>query len=305
MNESINLIVFLIDIRLITYTIFNTSLKAFPQESDLGLGVISIVLEKGHVLLDNKKFMQKLIFNYNVLSQGKLTYSVWLIDLLVAVPTSLAIWHTFGLKKTIRYLVGLILAFATQRAFISAMIRKIGPEQSTLADMLTLSRAASGAVLAGLTTSGIRNRKGFVGWIGLLMPLLGATATDWLDGPLARYAGPTRLGEVLDIEADSWLTLWSAVGAITWGELPAWSILPPLLRYLDPLHSLIHGNLPQGGGPWWCRVTGISQMGLFFVALTPIDFHKRKQILTVVALPVSSAQCGTVLILLFRKLREK
>jgi len=248
--------------------------------------------------------MQNLIFNYNILSKGKLTYSLRLINLLVAVPTTLVIWRAYGLRKTLRYLVGLTFALSTQRAFISAMIRKIGPEHSTLADALTISRAATGAVLVGLMTSGIRNRKGIAGWIGLLMPLLGATATDWLDGPLARYAGPTRLGGVLDIEADSWLTLWSAVAAITWGELPAWSILPPILHYLDPLYSLMHGKLPQGGGPWWCRVTGISQMGLFFIALTPLDFQKRRQILTAVALPVSSAQCSAILVLLIRKLRE-
>ena len=96
---------------------------------------------------------------------------------------------------------------------------KIGPEQSSLADTLTLSRAATGAVLAGLVASGIRDRKGIAGWIGWLMPLFGVT--DWLDGPLARRAGPTCLGGVLDIEADSWLTLWSAAGAVAWGNIPA------------------------------------------------------------------------------------
>ena len=279
-------------------------LKHFPPVSDLSRGVSSIDLEKGHILLDNDGFIQQLLLNYNILSKGKLIYSVRLIDLLVAVPTTLVIWRVYGLTKAIRYLVGLTIALAIQRAFISAMIRKIGPEQSTLADLLTISRAATGAVLAGLVTSGIRDRKGIAGWIGLLMPLLGATTTDWLDGPLARYAGTTRLGGVLDIEADSWLTLWAAAGAITWGDLPAKSMLPPVVRYLDPLHTLIHGKLPQGGGPWWCRVTGTSQMGLFFVALTPIDFQKRKQLLTAVALPVSSAQCAAVLVLLIRKLRE-
>ena len=279
-------------------------LKHFPQVSDLSRGVSSIDLEKGHIRLDNDGFIQQLLLNYNILSKGKLIYSVRLIDLLVAVPTTLVIWRAYGLTKAIRYLVGLTIALAIQRAFISAMIRKIGPEQSTLADLLTISRAATGAVLAGLVTSGVRDRKGIAGWIGLLMPLLGATTTDWLDGPLARYAGTTRLGGVLDIEADSWLTLWAAAGAIIWGDLPAWSILPPVVRYLDPLHTLIHGKLPQGGGPWWCRVTGTSQMGLFFVALTPIDFQKRKQLLTAVALPVSSAQCAAILVLLIKKLRE-
>jgi len=279
-------------------------LKHFPQVSDLSRGVSSIDLEKGHIRLDNDGFIQQLLLNYNILSKGKLIYSVRLIDLLVAVPTTLVIWRAYGLIKAIRYLVGLTIALAIQRAFISAMIRKIGPEQPTLADLLTISRAATGAVLAGLVTSGIRDRKGIAGWIGLLLPLLGATASDWLDGPLARYAGPTRLGGVLDIEADSWLTLWSAAGAITWGDLPAWSILPPILRYLDPLHALMHGKLPQGGGPWWSRMTGTSQMILFFVALTPLDFQKRKQLLTTLALSVSSAQCAAVIVLLIRKLRE-
>jgi phosphatidylglycerophosphate synthase len=247
---------------------------------------------------------QQLLLRYNTLSKGNLTYSVRLVELLVVVPTTLVIWRTYGLRSTVCYVSGLTLALVTQRAFISAMIRKIGPEQSSLADVFTISRAASGAVLAGLVTSGIRDRKGIAGWIGLLVPLLGATATDWLDGPLARHADPTRLGGVLDIEADSWLTLWSATAAIACRNLPAWCILPPIVRYLDPLHSLLHNKLPKGGGPWWCRVTGTGQMGLLFLALIPIDFPRRKQILTAVALPVSGAQCVAVLVLLSRKLRE-
>ena len=302
MNEGMNLTLFLIDLRLIPYTIFNTSLKAFPQVSDMMLGVSSIDLEKGHILLDNEGFIQKLILSYNIVSKGKLTFSVRLADLLVAVPTILVVGHAYGMAKAIRYMVGLTLALITQRAFISVMINVIGTEQSSLADALTLSRGANGAVLAGLVSSGIRERKGIFGWIGWLMPLLGVT--DWLDGALARRAGSTLLGGVLDIEADSWLTLWSATGAVVWGEVPGWCILPPILHYLEPLQALTQGKLPQGGGPWWCRVTGISQMGLFFIALTPLDFQKRRQILTAVALPVSSAQCSAILVLLIRKLRE-
>jgi phosphatidylglycerophosphate synthase len=251
-----------------------------------------------------KGLIQQLLLRYNTLSKGKLSLSIRMVELLVVVPTTLVIWRAYGLRSTIRYLLGLTLALATQRAFISAMIGKIGTEQMSLADVLTISRAATGAVLAGLVISGIRDRKGVAGWIGLLMPLLGATATDWLDGPLARLVGPTRLGSVLDIEADSWLTLWSAAGAIAWGDLPAWSILPPIIRYLDPLNAVMHGKLPQGGGPWWCRVTGTGQMGLFFVALTPIDFQRRKQLLAAVALPVSTAQCAAILVRLTRKFRE-
>src|SRR5947207_8920549 len=174
-------------------------LKHFPPVSDLSRGVSSIDLEKGHILLDNEGCIQQLLLNYNILSKGKLTYSVRLVDLLVAVPTILIIWRAYGLAKAIRYMVGLTLTLVTQRAFISAMIHVIGTEQSSFADALTLSRGTNGAVLAGLVTSGIRERKGIAGWIGWLMPLLGVT--DWLDGLLARRAGPSRLGGVLDIEA--------------------------------------------------------------------------------------------------------
>jgi len=225
-----------------------------------------------------------------------------LVELIAAVPTTLVIWRTYGLRNTIRYLAGLMMALAAQRAFLSAMIHKIGPEQSSLADTLTLSRAATGAVLAGLVTSGIRDRKGIAGKIGWLMSLLGVT--DWLDGSLARQAGPTRLGGVLDIEADSWLTLWSAAGAVVWGELPGWCLLPPIIRYLEPLLALKQGKLPQGGGPWWYRIVGASQMGLLILALAPIDWQRRKQILAAASLPVSCGQCAAIVVLLARKLQK-
>jgi phosphatidylglycerophosphate synthase len=254
------------------------------------------------VRLAGEGLIQRLPLHSNVLSKGSLKHSVRLVELIAAVPTTLVIWRAYGLRSTIRYLAGLMMALAAQRTFLSAMIRKIGPEQSSLADTLTLSRAATGAVLAGLVTSGIRDRKGIAGKIGWLMPLLGVT--DWLDGSLARQAGPTRLGGVLDIEADSWLTLWSAAGAVAWGELPGWCLLPPIIHYLEPLLALKHGKLPQGGGPWWYRIVGASQMGLLILALAPIDWHRRKQILAAASLPVSCGQCAAIVVLLARKLQK-
>ncbi len=250
----------------------------------------------------NEGFIQQLLLRYNVLSKGHLTYSVRLVDLMVAVPTTLVIWRAYGLRKTILYLVGFTMALATQHAFLSAMIHKIGTEQSSLADALTLSRGTNGAVLAGLVTSGIRDRKGIAGWIGWLMPLLGVT--DWLDGTLARKAGPTQLGTVLDIEANSWLTLWSSAGAVAWGNLPRWCLLPPLMHYLEPLQALLQGNLPRGGGPWWYRLAGSSQMGLLIVSLAPFDWTQRKQILTSASLPVSIGQCTAIFANIASKLKE-
>jgi hypothetical protein len=186
--------------------------------------------------LDNEGFIQQLLLNYNILSKGKLIYSVRLIDLLVAVPTILVIWRAYGLTKAIRYVVGLTPAFMIQRAFISAMIHVIGTEQSSLA------------------------------------------------------------GGVLDLEADSWLTLWSAAGAIAWGGLPGWCLLPPIIHYLEPMLALTQGKLPQGGGPWWYRLAGASQMGMFIVAQAPFDWRQRKQILTAASLPVSIGQCAAIFI---------
>lgn len=157
-------------------------------------------------------------------------------------------------------------------------------------------------LVAGLVASGIQDRKGIAGWIGWLMPLLGVT--DWLDGALARRVGPTRLGSVIDIEADSWLTLWSASSAVAWGNLPYWCLLPPIIHYLEPLLALMQGKLPAGGGPWWYRIAGISQMGLLIVALAPFDWRLRKQILAAASLPVSIGQCAAIVIWLFRKLKK-
>jgi phosphatidylglycerophosphate synthase len=171
-----------------------------------------------------------------------------------------------------------------------------------VADLLTYARATCGAVLAGLLAAAIRDRGGPSDRLGFAASLLGATTLDWLDGPLARRTGPTRLGAVLDIEADSWLTFWCAAAATAWGGLPRWCLLPPLLRYLDPLVALRAGRLPAGGGPWWARVTGAAQMLLFLTALASLPL--RRTVLRVISGVVSGAQTASLLWLLARRWHE-
>lgn len=143
------------------------------------------------------------------------------------------------------------LALKAQHLCLSALLRKTGDQEASLADMLTLSRATTGAVLAGLVASRIRDRTGAAGRLRWLMIMLAATLCDWLDGPIARHVGTTQLGGVLDIEADSWLTLWSAVSATRWGDLPFWCLLPPysatsiLSLTYDAASS--HGVVDPGG----------------------------------------------------------
>jgi phosphatidylglycerophosphate synthase len=269
----------------------------FPRR----LRVRFIDLEKVYVhAMDTTPFVAQ----HSASSAATLRQTAQKIELATVVSTGIVIWRTYGLRSTVRYLAGLTLALTAQRTFLSAMMRKTGAQQASLADVLTLSRAATGAVLAGLVASGIRDRTGMAGRLSWSMLLLGVTALDWLDGPLARHAGATRLGSVLDIEADSWLTLWSAACATAWGDLPRWCLLPPILRYLDPLLDLRRGKLPRGGGPWWSRLTGTGQMVLFLTALAPVDGRWRKQALAVAALPVSGGQSVAVIVLLARKRQE-
>lgn len=233
--------------------------------------------------------------------------TVRILELITALASGLAIWRAYGVVATLRYLLGLALAMKVQRAFLAAMIDRTGPGDASLADVMTLSRAAAGAVLVGLVASGVRDRTGMAGKLRWSLILLEASAVDWLDGPLARLLGPSQLGSVMDIEADSWLTLWTAICATAWADLPRWCLLPPIMRYLDPMLDLSRGKLPRGGGPWWGRLTGTSQMLLFLAALAPLKGQWREQVMKIVklaALPVSAAQGATIVIHLGRKLKE-
>lgn len=209
------------------------------------------------------------------------------VALAVAALTVPLLAVVYGGFSAIAYMIGLTLALMVERVFIGAMRARIGPERATLADTLTLVRAAVAALLAGLVVSGVRDHTGLAGWLVFGTALLAATALDWLDGPLARRLGPTRLGAVLDIEADSWLTLWCAAAAAAWGGLPWIVLLPPLAHYLHPALALRRGALPSGGGPWWARLVGVAQMALLLAALLPLAGGWRAA-LPVLAWPVAA-----------------
>ncbi len=209
------------------------------------------------------------------------------VALAVAALTVPLLAVVYGGFPAICYMVGLTLALMVERVFIGAMRTRIGPERATAADALTLVRAAVAALLAGLVVSGIRDSAGLAGWLAFGAALLAATALDWLDGPLARRLGPTKLGAVLDIEADSWLTLWCAAAAVAWGGLPWIVLLPPLVRYLHPALALGRGALLHGGGPWWARLAGAAQMAVLLAALLPFAGAWRAA-LPVLAWPVAA-----------------
>jgi phosphatidylglycerophosphate synthase len=223
------------------------------------------------------------------------------ISLAAAVPPALVLALGYGVAAGVRAAVAMLMIFAAQDGLTTWLRRRVGPEQPTLADALTFCRAAAAMVLAGLVASGVQDRQGVAGWMGWAAMVLGATVCDWLDGPLARRLGPTRAGGALDIEADSWITLWSAVASVAWGGLPWWVLVAPVIRYVHPLLDVLSGGLPAGGGPWWGRVTGTAQMSLFFAALAPIASPQRDAALVIAAVPIALAQCGAMLVMLWQR----
>ena len=135
------------------------------------------------------------------------------------------------------------------------------------ANLLTLSRAAGAALLAGTAASPKLGQR--VAWLALLW----GGPSDWLDGPLARLDGATRLGRLLDLEADSWLALWAAAAAWRAGDLPWFGVLPPLMRYLPRL--LAGPQLSSRPERLWQRSAAGLQVLSVSLALAPRDELRR------------------------------
>jgi len=178
------------------------------------------------------------------------------------------LWRAHGPGAAARFMAAVAVSAGAQAAFVAHLRGRLGAAMPSPADAVTLVRATSGATLLALVACGGRDGAGPSRRIAFAL-LLGAVASDWVDGSLARRDGPSRLGAVLDIEADSLLTLGGAAAATAWGGLPRIALLPPALRYRDPVLALCRGEDPSGGGPWWCRASGAAQMALFLAALRP------------------------------------
>lgn len=126
----------------------------------------------------------------------------------------------------------------------------------TRANLLTLSRAGSAALLAGTAAAPQVGRR--IAWWALIW----GGPSDWLDGPLARRGGATALGALLDIEADSWLTLWAAMAAWRTGALPVFTVLPPLLRYVIPGFRARGKRARPVDRPWQRIAAGLQMTAL-------------------------------------------
>ena len=79
--------------------------------------------------------------------------------------------------------------------------------------------------------------------------------SDWIDGPLARRAPPSRYGARLDLEADSLLTLGAAIAAVRRGAARV-VLLAPIARYAI---TSVRPQLSEDEARW-DRLTGVAQM---------------------------------------------
>jgi phosphatidylglycerophosphate synthase len=153
-------------------------------------------------------------------------------------------------------------AFGLFTAVAAARLEPSG-QLLTPANVLSFSRAGAASWLCGYAASPRSGAHRAAAWLILLW---GATATDWLDGPLARRTGPTALGAVLDLEADSWLTLSAAAAAWRSSSLPAWCLVPPALRYVVRAQCGLTSPMATAG---WQKAAGVSQMVVLSGALAP------------------------------------
>ncbi|HEY7342433.1 MAG TPA: CDP-alcohol phosphatidyltransferase family protein [Ktedonobacterales bacterium] len=231
--------------------------------------------------------------------------ATWLLAVLIGVPVGILTMRDFGTQAGLRFAAFMVIACLLWTLLLAALRRRIGPEPNRWATLLTLSRLVTGCALAAFVLSGTRDRMQTAAIVMWALVVLTATVSDWLDGTLGRLEGSTRFASTLDIESDSWLTLWSAVAAILLGGLPWICMLPPVVRYIHPVLALRAGKLPVGGGPWWSRVTGMTQMAVLMAGFAPVVGPLRDAILGIVIWPVSLAQLVTMLALLALRRRKQ
>jgi phosphatidylglycerophosphate synthase len=180
--------------------------------------------------------------------------------------------------------------------FLAAMRRRIGPERVNPADLLTGCRALfASAILTAALVESSGDPKGHGRRIAGVA-LVAGIASDRFDGSLARRFGATRLGAVMDIEADSLLTLAMAVAAVRWGRLPRYVLIPPLLRYSDLVRTLRRSEIFTGDAIWWCRASGAAQMLLFLFSMVTSQRGVTSRGLHQASLIVSFTQLATQLL---------
>jgi phosphatidylglycerophosphate synthase len=226
--------------------------------------------------------------------------------LVAAVPLAVAIAAAHGRGAGGRFAAGATAVLAAQQLFAAGLVahrgRRAGPLRGLDAvDGLTLARSGAAGVLAGVLASGERSRRGLPAWMAWLFLLPSVTLLDWIDGPLARRRATDEVGVVLDLESDSWLTLWTSLAGVTWGGLPRLGVGPAVARYALPIVAWRRGSyvrLAEAGRSWWSRAAGIAQMTTLIVALAPFAGAHSRELARAATFVIAPAQLLALMSLL-------
>jgi phosphatidylglycerophosphate synthase len=176
--------------------------------------------------------------------------------------------------RAVRFALAGMSSFALQQLLIARALarREEGePDDLDAVDALTLSRGLGASIVAASALTGRRDRFSYGAKLAWPLAVIGSTLTDWIDGPLARRRGrgPTRLGRVLDLELDSWLTLATTFAGTRLGTLDAVCLITPSLRYLAMASPISYDDVHAVGKSERARNLGITQMALALASFAP------------------------------------
>jgi phosphatidylglycerophosphate synthase len=205
-----------------------------------------------------------------------------------------------------------LVSFLIQQVLIAHALgrRENGePDDLDAVDALTLSRGLGASIVAASALAGPRDRRRYAARLAWPLALAGSTLTDWIDGPLARRRGrgPTRLGRVLDLELDSWLTLATTFAATRLGTLDAVCLITPALRYLAMAAPISYEDVHAVGKSDRARNLGITQMTLALASFAPFAANPTTavaRVASLVLLPIHIVALAAALPLVRRGVRR-
>jgi phosphatidylglycerophosphate synthase len=176
--------------------------------------------------------------------------------------------------RAARFVAAALGSFLVQQVLIAQGLARRDegePDDLDEVDALTLSRGLGASIVAAAALVGPRDRRSYAAKLAWPLALSGSTLTDWIDGPLARRRGrgPTRLGRVLDLELDSWLTLATTFAGTRLGTLDALCLVTPSLRYIAMASLIPYEDVHAVGKSDRARNLGITQMTLALASFAP------------------------------------
>jgi len=159
-----------------------------------------------------------------------------------------------------------------------------------IATMLTGIRGLGASLLLGRLVGGLSTPVEFALWIFVF-----GVATDILDGLIARGTKTqSKLGQIIDGEADFCLYLTLSIILVQDAVLPLWLGIILVLRFFVPLVAALASYFlfvrsVRFGSTTWGKWAGVAQCLYFFVLLAPAQISSFTHLVTIPLLIVTLA----------------